>query len=114
MRHTCLVFVAFLGGCMASLEPRDVSADEPLPADLHAGDVVYRGDFSLVVPELGQSSHLIGDLDDGTSIELTIENPESGEVRLIEAPVVVDPIAISAHSALTECTDGAYNLEAGA
>ena len=111
MRHYGWLVLAILGGCMVGRDPQEVSADQPLPADLAPGDIVSLGSVSIVVPEPGRTVGAIADLDDGTAVELAIESSPEGLVRLVEAPKPADPIAVTQYATTTECNDGAYNLE---
>jgi hypothetical protein len=109
MRIISLAFLAILGGCMVGAPPRDVSADEPLPADLAAGDLVHRGPVTVVVPDPGMAVSAVAELDDGTAVELAIENPIDSAVRLAVQPA--EPPVVEPYSATpNECTDGAYHL----
>jgi hypothetical protein len=92
---------------MVGGETRVVSADEELPADLIAGDVVTKQGIEVVVPEPGQDVTVVAEMDDGTSIELAIRNPLGGAVELMQPPV--EPLVIAAGTA-DACGDGAYNL----
>jgi hypothetical protein len=104
--HAVLGF-ALLTGCMVGGEPRVVSADEELPADLVAGDVISRAGIEVIVPEPGQDVSVVAELDDGTSIELAIHHPLDGAVELMHPPE--EPLVIAAGTP-NPCTDGAFNL----
>ena len=91
--------------------PKDVSADDPLPADLQAGDTVHRGDIAVVVPDPGQTAAVVADNEDGTVIELVIANDETGRVQLVEAEAPTEPVAVAAFAVPNQCSDGAYHLE---
>lgn len=101
-----LLFV-MLCGCGAEGSPLEVSADQPLPPELRAGDVVHHGEISIEVPVPGEIVHLTVDREDGTSVELVIENSIDGVVSLIAPPV--EPAVLAAGSA-DPCQDGAFKL----
>ena len=112
MRRTLFVLLGVLGGCMVGDEPRQVSADQPLPADLAEGDIVTLGEIGVVVPPPGMTASVTGEKDDGTNVRLAILNPIGGAVRLVEVPEpVTGPVAVSDFASVNECNDGAYNLE---
>jgi hypothetical protein len=93
-------------------DPREVSADEPLPPDLQAGDIVQRGGFGVVVPPPGTGVAMVVDNDDGTAIELVVENPVDGAVRLVMAPEpILGTVQVEQLATTNECNDGAYKLE---
>lgn len=109
MRRVAIGF-ALLTGCMVGDDEeaaRVVSADDPLPADLAAGDVVRMGDVEIVVPDPGQEVIMVAELDDGTSVELAIRNPLDGVVEIMHPPE--EPLVIAAGST-NACDDGAFNL----
>jgi hypothetical protein len=103
------LFASF-AACTVGEEPRVVSADEPLPDDVVAGDVVRRGDVELVVPEPGEEVLMIADFEDGTSIELAIRNPLGGAVEIIEPTMEEPDSLVIAASAPAACDDGAFSL----
>jgi hypothetical protein len=105
-----LILLAPFAACTIGEEPRVVSAEEPLPDDVVAGDVVRRGDIELVVPEPGQEVLMIADLEDGTSIELAIRNPLGGAVEILEPTVEEPDTLVLAAGALGACDDGAFSL----
>jgi hypothetical protein len=92
---------------MVGGETRVVSADEELPADLAAGDVVTRQGVEVVVPEPGQDVSVVAEMDDGTSVEISIRNPLGGAVELMQPPE--EPLVIAAGSP-NPCTDGAFHV----
>ncbi len=97
----------FATGCMVGEDARVVSADEPLPADLAAGDVVSRAGIEVVVPEPGQTVSVVAEMDDGTSIEISLRNPLDGAVELMQPP---EPELVIAAGTTDPCKDGAFNL----
>ncbi len=104
--YIALLCGALLVGCMVG-EERVVSADEPLPEDLIAGDIIRRGMIEVVVPDPGDEVSIVADLEDGSSIELAVRNPLGGAVELMQPEL--EPIVIAAGST-APCADGAYNL----
>jgi hypothetical protein len=107
-----LVLIVLVGGCMVGAEPRQFSADQPLPADLAEGDIVVLGEIGVIVPPPGQTAGVIAEQDDGNSVRLVVQNPVGGAVRLVEAPEpVTGPVAVTDFATVNECNDGAYNLE---
>lgn len=92
---------------MVGDEARVVSADEALPDDLVAGDVVRRAGIEVIVPEPGQDVTVVAEMDDGTSIEIAIRNPLGGAVELMQPPE--EPLVIAAGST-NACEDGAFKL----
>ncbi len=107
MRHLPLVFVVLAGCSLGTVEQRIVSADEPLPEDLQQGDVVSRAGVEVTVPEPGQQVQIVGEMDDGTSIELTVRNPLDSIVEIVDSPE--EPLVLGAGST-APCQDGAFNL----
>jgi len=105
MRRAVIVLLA---GCSFGDEPRTVSADEPLPADLAPGDIVQRVGIAVVVPAAGEHVQLVGELENGTSIELTVRTSVDGIPEVI-AHDLVEPVAIAA-GATAPCQDGAFTL----
>jgi hypothetical protein len=91
---------------MVGGDARVVSADEELPADLVAGDVVTRQGIEVVVPEPGQDVSVVAEMDDGTSVEISIRNPLGGAVELMQPPE--QPLVIAAGST-APCQDGAFS-----
>lgn len=105
MRRAVLVLLA---GCSSGDEPRIVSADEPLPSDLAPGDIIQRAGVEVFVPTAGEQVQLVGELDDGTSIELTVRTSLDGIPEVI-ANDLVEPVVLAA-GATAPCQDGAFNL----
>jgi hypothetical protein len=106
-RSLAAVFMACLTACTVGDDTRVVSADEPLPDDLIAGDVVRRSAIEVVVPEPGEEVIMVAELDDGSSIELAVRHPLGGAVELIEP--MIEPLVIAAGST-AQCDDGANNV----
>lgn len=105
MRRAALVLLA---GCSLGDEPQVVSADEPLPSDLAPGDLIQRAGIEVAVPAAGEQVQLVGELEDGTSIELTVRTSLDGIPEVI-GHELVEPVAIAA-SATAPCQDGAFTL----
>jgi hypothetical protein len=113
-----------LAGCAADVPVLVVSADEPLPADLHEGDIVQAGDVAVTVPAPGETVLAALDRDDGTTAELAVENPFDGPVRVVppfaaqllghlpttDADPLLSGVATTA-AAASRCSDAAFNLE---
>lgn len=106
--RSALLGIALVSACAFDDEPRVVSADEPLPADLVAGDIVQQGDLEVTVPELGEHVVLTVERVDGSSIELAIRHGVDGVVEVM-APAGSEPQTIEA-GATGACDDGAFNL----
>jgi matrixin len=99
--------LALAAGCAASNEPIEVSADEPLPIDLHAGDIVRAGDFALEVPPAGETVTIAIDTDDGGVLTLSLATSPDGVVSVV-APPAEEPTVIA--GATAPCQDGAFHL----
>lgn len=100
-----------IGGCTADVPVLDVSIDEPLPAELRAGDVVHAGDVAVVVPDPGETVYLAVERDDGSTYDLAIENPIDGVVRVAPPGASDSAPPIVAFAAPNPCSDGAFHLE---
>jgi len=117
MRRFAAVALALLAGCSAEGDDvvRIVSADDPLPDDLVAGDVIERSGIAVTVPEPGKLVQVVAEFDDGTSIELTVSNPIDGPITLVEAPIDLDDSIdvdvpdVLAANATAPCQDGAFH-----
>src|SRR5688500_7867932 len=94
------------GGCGVAGEPLEVSASEPLPAELAAGDIVWLDSIAVEVPNLGERVSIVIDTDDGTSHSLAIDNVD-GVVRVIAPP---DESITTLAAVTAPCQDGAFNL----
>ncbi len=108
------LWIVMLVGCTADVPVIDVSADEPLPAELQAGDVVHRGDISVIVPEPGLGVAVSVEMEDGSVLDFAIENPVDGPVRLVPFAGVDELGTTSGWGELAvrnPCSDGAYNHE---
>ena len=103
-----------IAGCTADVPVIEVSADEPLPAELSAGDIVYRGDISVVVPQPGHGVVVSVEMEDGSVVDFGVENPVDGAVRLATfegVDEITNAPGISELTVKNPCTDGAYNHE---
>jgi len=107
MRSFLLVFVV---GCTAEVPVIEADADQPLPAELQAGDVVFKGSISVIVPERGMTVVASVEQEDGSLVDFAVENPLDGPVRLAEF-AGEDTVAITGFAVPNPCTDGAYHLE---
>lgn len=107
MRHLLLTSTLLAGCSLGSVEPRVVSADEPLPADLAPGDIVRRGELEVEVPEYGEDVQVVAELEDGTSVELMISSKLDGYINIVNPEM--EPLVIAAGST-APCGDGAYKL----
>jgi hypothetical protein len=107
-----MIPVVVLAGCTVGEDgpPIIAAADQPLPPELHAGDVVRAGDLELVVPDPGETVGITAHQDDGSTVELVVDNPLDGPVTVVKPPVDGATTAQSLAVA-TECTDRAYALE---
>lgn len=112
VRDICVLGV--LGGlaaCTVGDPPLEVSADDPLPAELRAGDIVYKGELAVEVPQAGETVTIMVDSDDGRGFELSITNPLDGLVSIVNTTSAPDsePIVIAAANT-NPCDDGAFHL----
>lgn len=95
-----------VAACTDADEPIEVSADEPLPAELRAGDIVRAGDIAVEVPASGETVSITVDRDDGGSHTLSIASSPDGVVSIVAPPD--EPITILA-GANAPCQDGAFS-----
>jgi len=101
--------LGLLAGCLAGdgPEPLEVSADEPLPVELAAGDIIRAHDIAVVVPDRGESVTITVETEAGTAVELTIRNPLEGPIEVVSPEP--EPVVIAA-GVTGVCQDGAYKL----
>ena len=90
--------------------PVEVAADQPLPAELAAGDIVHAGTIAVEVPQPGETVTITVEDDHGGSAELSISNPLVGRVAIVTRAPETGPVVIAA-GATGACQDGAYNLQ---
>jgi hypothetical protein len=100
--------VVLFAGCMGR-DPIEVSAEDPLPEGLHAGDVIYKDALALEVPEAGETVTITVDREDGQSFALSITHSPGGEISVVDATPDDEPLGIAAASA-RPCDDGAFHL----
>ena len=106
MRLPLLVSIG-LGACSVGEVPLVAPADQPLPAELHEGDLITLGDLALVVPAPDESVGISAHLDDGTTFELTVANEGGQIVATVPPHATIDSLAVAQNA----CSDGAYTLE---
>jgi hypothetical protein len=105
MRRFAVISLA-LSACSFGDEPRVVSADDPLPADLVAGDVIVREGLELAVPETASQISIVGEREDGSAVELTIRLGSDGLIEVLPP----EPPAVLEAASTAPCQDGAFNL----
>jgi hypothetical protein len=108
------LLVVAITSCTAEVPVIEVSADDPLPAELRAGDIVRKGPITVVVPEPGESVFASVEQEDGSVLDFGIDNPLDGPVRLATQIAGDDMYTGPGYGALAvanPCGDGAYNLE---
>jgi hypothetical protein len=115
-RHASKLFVvgtlSLLSACGPSEERQTFSAEtdeelEQVLAMVRPGDVLTRGDITLVVPPEGEAVHMEALYRDGRSEELNVVTGTDGKVALVRN---TPSVQAADYRAMGACSDGAYTL----
>ena len=95
--------------------PRTFSAESEeelaqLVHTLRPGDWLRHREVAVLVPPAGEGVHAEAVLADGRMVELHVKTAADGRVALVRHAVPVEAIEPSDYTAMSACTEGAYNL----
>ncbi|HYO56496.1 matrixin family metalloprotease [Archangium sp.] len=95
--------------------PRSFSteSEEELAQIIHTlrpGDWLQYREVAVLVPPAGEGVHAEAVLSDGRMVELQVKTAVDGRVALVRHPAPVKALKSTDHTAMSACTEGAYNL----